>query len=75
MLRELTDGITEARRDGEMLDVEGLKETVQKLGTESAASMLDGILAALANYDVHDDVAAVIIKQLEPAHSVHESAA
>lgn len=34
-----------------------------------------GVPAGLSGYEVHDDVAAVSIKQRGPAHSVEESAA
>ena len=70
-----TDGITEARRQGEMLDVEGLKQAVQAHGSEGAEAILGGILDTLSGYEVNDDVAAVIIKQLEPARAVKHSAA
>jgi len=70
-----TDGITEARRQGEMLDVEGLERTVTAHGSEGAEAILGGILETLAGYEVNDDVAAVIIKQLAPARAVSESAA
>ncbi|HEY6727898.1 MAG TPA: DAHL domain-containing protein [Polyangiaceae bacterium] len=70
-----TDGITEARRQGEMLDVEGLKQAVLAHGREGAEAILGGILSTLADYEIHDDVAAVIIKQREPTRSVEESAA
>ena len=70
-----TDGITEARRDGDMLDVEGLKQTLGEHGTESAKRILAGIMQKLDGYEVHDDVAAIIIKQIEPAKTASETAA
>lgn len=68
-----TDGITEARRHGEMLDVEGLERTVTAHGCEGAEAILGGILETLSDYEVNDDVAAVIIKQLDPARGVRVS--
>lgn len=61
-----TDGITEARRDGQMLDVGGLEAAMLAHGEHSAERILAGILEKLESYEVKDDVAAVIIKQLEP---------
>ena len=69
-----TDGITEARRHGEMLDFEGLERSVTAHGGEGAEAILGGILETLSGYEVDDDVAAVIIKQLDPARAASELA-
>ena len=61
-----TDGITEASRDGQMLDIDGLGKAVLAHGNDSAEQILSGILQTLDGYEVKDDVAAIIIKQLEP---------
>ena len=61
-----TDGITEASRDGQMLDIDGLGKAVLAHGNDSAEQILSGILRTLEGYEVKDDVAAIIIKQLEP---------
>jgi hypothetical protein len=61
-----TDGITEARRGGEMLDLHGLERAVLAHGNASASGMLNGILETLEGYEIKDDVAAVIVKQLQP---------
>jgi sigma-B regulation protein RsbU (phosphoserine phosphatase) len=60
-----TDGITEARRAGQMLDVEGLKRTLGEHGGDGAEALLGHIMASLEGYEVFDDVAAVVIRQLE----------
>ena len=65
-----TDGITEARRGGAMLDVEGLERAVLAHGGASASGMLSGILETLEGYEIKDDVAAVIVKQLQPRANV-----
>jgi serine phosphatase RsbU (regulator of sigma subunit) len=70
-----TDGITEASRDGKMLDVDGLVEAMLAHGSQSAAQILAGILEKLESYEVKDDVAAVIIKQLQPCAALEETAA
>lgn len=65
-----TDGITEARRGGEMLDLQGLERAVLAHGGASASGMLNGILESLEGYEIKDDVAAVIVKQLQPQANV-----
>ena len=70
-----TDGITEASRDGQMLDIDGLEKTMVEHGAGSAEGMLAGILETLEGYEVKDDVAAVIIKQLEPSSALEDAAA
>ncbi len=70
-----TDGITEASRDGKMFDVDGLEEMMVAHGSESAERLLAGILAKLETYEVKDDVAAIVIKQLEPQSATTASAA
>jgi len=65
-----TDGITEASRDGQMLDIGGLEKTMVAHGAGSAEGMLAGILQTLEGYEIKDDVAAVIIKQLAPRSAV-----
>jgi serine phosphatase RsbU (regulator of sigma subunit) len=70
-----TDGITEARRKGEMLDVEGLQKAIVTHGPGGAEAILEGILETLVNYEVNDDVAAVIIQQLDTTRAVNETAA
>ncbi len=59
-----TDGITEATRDGRMLDGAGLKEMLLELGEEGAEQIVKGIVARLSSYAVADDVTAIAIKQL-----------
>jgi sigma-B regulation protein RsbU (phosphoserine phosphatase) len=70
-----TDGITEASRDGRMLDIDGLEKTMVAHGAGSAEALLAGILQTLESYEVKDDVAAVIIKQLEPRGALEDAAA
>ncbi|HKO92308.1 MAG TPA: DAHL domain-containing protein [Polyangiaceae bacterium] len=70
-----TDGITEASRNGQMLDVRGLEQTMVAHGAGSAEAMLAGILHALEGYDVKDDVAAVVIKQQGPGSALKDAAA
>jgi serine phosphatase RsbU (regulator of sigma subunit) len=58
-----TDGITEAVRDGRLLDNAGLKNILSELGTESANGIVEGILQRISSYTVSDDMAAVVVKQ------------
>jgi serine phosphatase RsbU (regulator of sigma subunit) len=59
-----TDGITEATRDGRMLDADGLKQILRELGSQSADQIVAGVLARLSDYAISDDVTALAIKQL-----------
>jgi serine phosphatase RsbU (regulator of sigma subunit) len=58
-----TDGITEARREGVLLDNDGLKTVFGELAARPAQQIIDGILAHLERYEVTDDVAAIVVKQ------------
>jgi len=58
-----TDGVTEARREGEMLDNIGLKSMFERIGGGSASEIVSSILDELASYEVNDDIALVAIKQ------------
>ena len=62
-----TDGITEAVRDGRMLDGEGLKQLLCELGSGDAQQIVAGIVSRLESYAVSDDVTALAIKQLRAA--------
>jgi serine phosphatase RsbU (regulator of sigma subunit) len=62
-----TDGITEAVRDGRMLDGDGLKELLRELGAGDAQQIVSGIISRLQGYAVSDDVTALAIKQLRAA--------
>jgi serine phosphatase RsbU (regulator of sigma subunit) len=68
-----TDGITEARREGKMLDIDGLGLAIEENGGGSADEVLQGILASLDGYQVDDDVAAVVIKQIDARRTAGES--
>jgi DAHL domain/Stage II sporulation protein E (SpoIIE) len=69
-----TDGITEASRDGKMLDIDGLVEALLAHGAQSAERILAGILEKLESYEVKDDVVALIIKQLQPCAALEQTA-
>jgi phosphoserine phosphatase RsbU/P len=58
-----TDGVTEAKRDGRMLDAVGLKALLCELGPSNANQIVDGIMARLSEYTISDDVTALAIKQ------------
>src|SRR5262249_2509155 len=58
-----TDGITQAVRDGRMLDGDGLKQLLRELGDRDAEQIVAGIVAHLSSYKVSDDVTALAIKQ------------
>jgi serine phosphatase RsbU (regulator of sigma subunit) len=58
-----TDGITEAMRNGRMLDSSGLKEMLREFGAASAEQIVKSIIARLSEYTISDDVTALAIKQ------------
>jgi serine phosphatase RsbU (regulator of sigma subunit) len=58
-----TDGVTEAARDGVMLDGAGLSRLLKELGRQSAEEIVHGIVTHLQVYSVTDDVTALAIKQ------------
>ena len=58
-----------------MLDIDGLGKAVLAHGNDSAEQILAGILQTLDGYEVRDDVAAIIIKQLEPQRTAKVPAA
>jgi len=59
-----TDGLTEAAKDGAILDNEGLKDVFARHGTRPAHEILDGVLSALDGRVVNDDVSAVVVKRI-----------
>jgi serine phosphatase RsbU (regulator of sigma subunit) len=58
-----TDGLTEAAKDGAILDNHGLKDVFERHGTCTAKEILDGVLGALDGRVVNDDVSAVVVKR------------
>jgi serine phosphatase RsbU (regulator of sigma subunit) len=59
-----TDGLTEAAKDGQILDGHGLKDVFERHGARPAREILDGVLAALDGRVVNDDVSAVVVKRM-----------
>ena len=62
-----TDGITEARRSGEILAQEGLESIIKQIGAKSASEMVDEIISrakSFADGTLSDDVALLVIKSL-----------
>jgi len=58
-----TDGITEAKRDGKMLDNDGLAKLLETHGALSPSEIVDRILSELSSYETDDDVSIVVIKE------------
>jgi serine phosphatase RsbU (regulator of sigma subunit) len=57
-----TDGVTEAKRGGTMLDATGLSELLAQNAASSSGQLVSAILTRLEQYEVFDDVAIVAIK-------------
>jgi sigma-B regulation protein RsbU (phosphoserine phosphatase) len=65
-----TDGVTEATKNGAMLDVSGLADLLRELGGETAAQIRDGISARLGDFECRDDVSVVVVRNGRPAEAV-----
>lgn len=60
-----TDGVTEARLGGEMLETEGVRDVVMRCAGGSPDELADGIYNRAMEFsggDLHDDVAIVVLK-------------
>jgi serine phosphatase RsbU (regulator of sigma subunit) len=58
-----TDGLTEATKDGSILDNSGLVSLFERHGSRCAGEILNGVLGALDDRVVEDDVSAIVIKR------------
>lgn len=58
-----TDGVTEAKRDGGMLDNDGLAKLLEVHGHASPSQIVERVLAELREYEIDDDVSLVVIKE------------
>ncbi|HKP59055.1 MAG TPA: DAHL domain-containing protein [Polyangiales bacterium] len=63
----LTDGVTEAVRDGEMFDVYNVRRVMSGAKGKSAREVLDAVLQALEGYEISDDATLLIIRQMAGA--------
>ena len=61
-----TDGVTEATRDGLLLDTDGLRRVLRRTGKESAGRVVSEIFGELEGYEVADDATVVVLKELGP---------
>jgi len=66
-----TDGVTEARRDGEQLGLEGLSEVVRAHAGRSTAELKDAIVTAVHAWSskLEDDISVVVLRQIPGAHT------
>ncbi|NND75885.1 MAG: SpoIIE family protein phosphatase [Ilumatobacter sp.] len=61
-----TDGVIEARRDGEMFGIERLHHVVAQFAHDGAEALVDGVLAAVSDFDESaskDDLAILAIRR------------
>lgn len=65
----LTDGITEATRDGALFDNAGVGRVLSRAGGKSARQVLDDVFAALSGYEVNDDATLLVVRQLPKVES------
>jgi serine phosphatase RsbU (regulator of sigma subunit) len=66
----LTDGVTEAVRDGAMFDIHGVRRAIANAKGKTASEVLDGVLQALEGYEIADDATLLIIRQIAGADGV-----
>jgi len=75
-----TDGITEAVRGGALFDTDGMQKVLGGAKGQTAAEIRDGVLSALATFELRDDATLLVIKNLgdtltagraAPAESAH----
>jgi serine phosphatase RsbU (regulator of sigma subunit) len=70
-----TDGITEAKHEGKMLDNDGLAKLLEAHGEKTSSEIVEQILIELAAYETDDDVSLVVVKegQKAPSHSAQRN--
>jgi len=59
-----TDGITEAKKDGKLLENDGLVKLLEETRARTAEDILETILEAIERYEVDDDVSVIVIRQV-----------
>ena len=59
-----TDGITEAQKEGVLLENEGLVELLESAKGRSAEDILESILETLEGYTIEDDISMIVIRQV-----------
>lgn len=66
-----TDGLTEARKDGKMLDLQGLKDLFKdlSLAAKTPQQMVDEIMQTMRAYKTQDDFTAVVVERTQHATS------
>lgn len=68
-----TDGISEARHDGEMFGIEGIERVLRECGQLSADQIVQCVISAAKEWShgrLTDDVAIVVVERLPPGLSV-----
>jgi len=59
-----TDGITEAVANGTLFDTAGVQQVLGEAKGKTAAEIRDGVLGALATFELRDDATLLVIKNL-----------
>jgi len=59
-----TDGITESVQHGAMFDTEGMRKVLGGAKGKTAAEIRDGVLGALASFELRDDATLLVIRNL-----------
>jgi serine phosphatase RsbU (regulator of sigma subunit) len=62
----LTDGITEAARNGKMFDTIGVRRVLDRAHGMTAQQILSALFTDLADFELRDDATVLVIRQLGP---------
>jgi serine phosphatase RsbU (regulator of sigma subunit) len=60
----LTDGITEATRNGALFDTRGVRRVMESARGKSAEDILASLFSELAQFEIKDDASVLVLRQL-----------
>ncbi len=63
----LTDGITEATRNGALFDTDGVRRVMEGARGKSAGDILAQLFSELADFEIKDDASVLVLRQLGEA--------
>ncbi len=60
----LTDGITEATRNGSLFDTRGVRRVMERASGKSASEILAHLFTELAEFEIKDDASVLVLRQM-----------